>query len=120
MLPRCCMHEDPSNCKAMRSKEDGRAGQARHHIAKPIPPDRANRPERVDRRYMAGRHPGRLVQPPGMPGDHCTGTGVISVCGVVTFHGTIGMSGCALASGEATSTAMAPRSAPVSEWVTRG
>src|SRR5215813_110196 len=51
---------------------------------------------------------------------YCTGTGVISVCGVDTFHGTIGMSGCGFASGDASSTAIAPRSAPVNEWVTRG
>ena len=34
--------------------------------------------------------------------------------------GTIGINGNCLASGEATSTAMAPRNAPVSEWVTSG
>ena len=48
------------------------------------------------------------------------GTGVISVWGTVTVHGTIGMSGAGLASGEATSTAIAPRNAAVNECVTRG
>jgi hypothetical protein len=32
----------------------------------------------------------------------------------------MGMRGAGLASGETSSTAMAPRSAPVSEWVTNG
>ena len=46
--------------------------------------------------------------------------GVISVCGISTFHGVCGIRGAGLASGLATSTAMAPRRAPVNEWVTSG
>lgn len=48
-------------------------------------------------------------------GGYGAGVGVISVWGVETFQGTIGMSGCGLASGDASSTAIAPRSAPVRE-----
>ena len=35
-------------------------------------------------------------------------------------QGTIGINGAGLASGPASNTAMAPRNAPVSEWVTSG
>ncbi len=50
---------------------------------------------------------------------YCT-DGVMPVAGVSISHGVWGINGAGLASGDATSTAMAPRSAPVKEWVTIG
>lgn len=59
--------------------------------------------------WTAGPHDGQ-----------CPGAGVVSVFEAGSTQGTIGINGAGFASGPAKRTAIAPRNAPVSEWVTSG